>query len=660
MAGKNVANRSHGTEKPNGTNGTKSLAPKGSLSSFRPLYKGPKDKDRKFTWLDTEPSEVAEAAENEETAQHAIITRLQIAEDSRKKYELHSIIIQSPWLKAALGEILEGYPGIHCGLKRLVFEAPFQPFVHRWTELKDFMGKEGLDDITMDHLNLLYNILQEELKDVIKAFEDYVVHGVITYEHAWTIFQPGQNIYSDSHHGAAGALKFRKGAYVKLQCGNAYQLTAEAIDWNGNNFGRSVERINLMEWVGTTQILSLSAFPLSFHPAKDKVVQILTKRGRKFEELAGSHYKQYKGFAVTWDKEGKEVLTTCSGRIIVDADTFRRFSPQYVGYIEPLQAKEGIPEPEPATQKFDIETQSDEKYQFGKQAETKRIRLTEELQLICCPRVRGYSLKKKQWLLFYLDLIKEIEFNEDAFQALVLPEDQKELILSFAESQAMNNSAFDDVISGKGRGHITLLSGPPGVGKTLTAESVAEHMRAPLYMMSAGDLGINPDQVETKLTNILDMIAKWNAVLVLDECDVFLEARSAHDLERNKLISIFLRVLEYYEGILFLTTNRVDNIDATFQSRIHVSLAYPDLTMSSRRVIWENFLNAMGVLEGSADWKGEDLDELSKVQLNGRQIKNVLKSAALLSARKKQPLGRKYVDMVLAIEKRRPEVAEGF
>jgi ATP-dependent Lon protease len=93
----------------------------------------------------------------------------------------------------------------------------------------------------------------------------------------------------------------------------------------------------------------------------------------------------------------------------------------------------------------------------------------------------GYSLKKKQWLLFYIDLIKDIKFSENAFDALVLPEDQKELILSFAESQAMNRTAFDDVISGKGKGHITLLSGPPGVGKTLTAESVAEHMKVCLF-----------------------------------------------------------------------------------------------------------------------------------------------------------------------------------
>lgn len=182
-------------------------------------------------------------------------------------------------------------------------------------------------------------------------------------------------------------------------------------------------------------------------------------------------------------------------------------------------------------------------------------------------------------------------------------------------------------------------------------------MRAPLFMMSACDLGINPNQVESKLTNILEIIAKWNAVLLLEECNVFLEARSAHDLERNKPVSILLRVLEYYEGLLFLTTNRVDNIDAAFQSRIHIRMAYPDLTTDSRRHIWENFLKGLDVLDG---FEKKDLDELATVELNGRQIKNVLKSAALLAARKKDTLGRKYVDTMLAVERWRPGVAVRF
>ena len=129
-------------------------------------------------------------------------------------------------------------------------------------------------------------------------------------------------------------------------------------------------------------------------------------------------------------------------------------------------------------------------------------------------------------------------------------------------------------------------------------------MRAPLYMMSAGDLGLSSAEVESSLSNVLEMATKWNAILLLDEADVFLEQRSSNDLERNKLVSIFLRILEYYEGVLFLTTNRVDNIDAAFQSRIHISMQYDELSLSARKQVWSNFLGAAVKGGRHAFWGG--------------------------------------------------------
>lgn len=189
------------------------------------------------------------------------------------------------------------------------------------------------------------------------------------------------------------------------------------------------------------------------------------------------------------------------------------------------------------------------------------------------------------------------------------------------------------------------------MGKTLTAEAVAESLHVPLHTLSSGDLGSDPWEVESGLSRILELVARWNAILLLDECDVFLEARSTHDLERNKVVSIFLRTLEYYEGILFMTTNRVDNIDAAFQSRIHVSLEYPDLTAASRAQIWRNFL---GGFKATPEVTDEYIEELARLPLNGRQIKNILKTAQLLASRKKSVLKRQFIDTVLAIEKRRP------
>ena len=94
-----------------------------------------------------------------------------------------------------------------------------------------------------------------------------------------------------------------------------------------------------------------------------------------------------------------------------------------------------------------------------------RIPLSDDQLVHCSPLLKGYALKSKQWLEFFVDVVSEIKWNEGVFANLVLPEDQKELILAFAESQVKYKDKFDDVISGKGKGIILLLSGGPGIGK---------------------------------------------------------------------------------------------------------------------------------------------------------------------------------------------------
>ncbi|WQF82149.1 Putative AAA+ ATPase domain, ATPase, AAA-type, core [Colletotrichum destructivum] len=617
----------------------KPLAPFGSIASPKNIYKSPKDSDGNWTWVDKYPEDVEDAAENEETAQYAVVVRNVKSNDSRKKLEADSIVIQSPWLKKALADVLDGYTGVACELDRLEFEAPFRPFVHRWTEFRKYLDNRDLDDTTREHLAILHDILQYEIGHSIKAFEDYVVKGVITFEHLWMMFQPGAVVLA-AHKGPLSAFELDETEYMENQCGKFLQLRADCVDYGGKTFGRHREKINIPEFLGTKKITGLNAYPWAFHPDREALRAALIRRGSIFEELAGHHYKQYSGTAITWDREGNEVPIQVEGRVVIDINSFNRFSPYYnTRYLSDWTAK-------------DAEALSAWKRQHGGPGKDgSNPKLTPYHQMLARSRTRGYSLKLKKWLDFFVEQVTEITWNTNAFDKLVLPEDQKELILAFSESQ-LDGSTFDDVISGKGKGIICLLSGPPGVGKTLTAEAVAENLRVPLHTLSSGDLGSEPWEVENGLARILELVARWDAILLLDECDVFLEARSAHDLERNKVVSIFLRTLEYYEGILFMTTNRVGNIDPAFQSRIHVSLEYPDLTAESRRLIWGNFLKGATLESEVSD---EDVAELAALPLNGRQIKNVLKTAQLLAARKKSPLRRSFIDVVLNIEKRRPQ-----
>ena len=262
------------------------------------------------------------------------------------------------------------------------------------------------------------------------------------------------------------------------------------------------------------------------------------------------------------------VKVNLNSRVILDCEAHNRFLPNQAVHVSNLESPK---QPSAASRSFEdgVDDEDDsfselsaEEYlptpntEDSSDAKPKRRPLTEKELLLAVPFVRGYAIKAKTWFKLYVDQITDINFNENAFASLVLDDGHKKLIKACVETQRKYKNTFDDIISGKGRGMIMLLAGRPGVGKTLTAESVSEHMKVPLYMMSAGDLGLSPSGIEDALNTVMDMVAKWNAVLLLDEADVFLEARSTHELERNKLVSIFLRALEYYEGILFLTTNR--------------------------------------------------------------------------------------------------------
>ncbi|TDZ24191.1 ATP-dependent zinc metalloprotease FtsH [Colletotrichum orbiculare MAFF 240422] len=213
-----------------------------------------------------------------------------------------------------------------------------------------------------------------------------------------------------------------------------------------------------------------------------------------------------------------------------------------------------------------------------------------------------------------------------------------------------------DVIRGKGKGLVILLHGAPGVGKTATAEAIAAENSKPLFPITCGDLGFSPGAVDKSLRDIFRYAHLWDCILLLDEADVFLtqRSRSGGNLERNALVGVFLRVLEYYSGVLFLTTNRVGALDEAFQSRVHLSLCYPPLSLSDTLQILQSNLNRLPRWENMADKTDPEgylkvNDEAIRIFVkeqyrayvktsphkkgpwNGRQIRNAVQIAAGLA-----------------------------
>ncbi|KAG8534018.1 uncharacterized protein KY384_000860 [Bacidia gigantensis] len=576
--------------------------------------------DKRGQWTDKYPYFVKNPPENQQTISHAVIVRNKRSTDSRKKFEIESIVVQSPLLKRALHGIFTGYPGITTDLERLEFKAPFPPFVHRWREFEQATVNET-DLATKQHLALLWNILEVDLKDKLQKMKDYARHNIIDAELLWTLFEPDCLVLSSKD----GSERLYRCLKVDTENNDCCTIEAQYVDWDGERFGTAMTSLALPSFRGTKPLTRLNAMPLSRHPNKTDIEQRILQRGKTFESLRGYHFKAYDGLGQQ-DVDGQAARYNVQGRIIIDTAAYNLFNPNSQVQVSSFQTKGSNNE----------------------KGGSRNRPLSRENLLLSRDTVRAYSLKDKKWLSVFINDVTEVAWDDAAFDSLVLNGNTKDLILAFAESQVKRQPTFDDVIKGKGRGTIMLLSGPPGVGKTLTAESVAEVMKVPLYMLSAGDLGTDPVEVDKTLNRTLEMTTKWRAVLLLDEADVFLLSRNAHDLERNKLVSIFLRVLEYYEGFLFLTTNRIQDIDAAFESRIHLSLQYEDLGPQGRKHVWKSFLQTCETAHG--EFSDEKLRVLAQHKLNGRQIKNVVKPALLLAARQNQPLKFEHVDTVLQIK----------
>jgi hypothetical protein len=241
------------------------------------------------------------------------------------------------------------------------------------------------------------------------------------------------------------------------------------------------------------------------------------------------------------------------------------------------------------------------------------------------PFVRVFSMKHKNY--FYVDVedLKEHVFHQDGKDKIVLPSNMRVALESIFN--AKQGHIFGDIFHGRHGGIVVLANGPSGVGKTLTAEVFAEFQKRPLYTMEMSEIGTSLKDVEMNLQKIFARAKKWNAVLLFDEADIFLSERVSSDLERSAIVGIFLRLLDYYEGTFFLTTNRGESIDKAFKSRVTLYLNYPELIPETRKSIWQSMLASAGVeaTEDETSW-----DQVSEAVLNGRQIRNQVRLLKLM------------------------------
>ncbi|KAM5353409.1 hypothetical protein ACJ41O_000059 [Fusarium nematophilum] len=615
---------------------------------------------------------------DETTAADPIIHRHTFSDN---EWNTESFTIQSPAMRALVRTALADYQDLDPELEKWTFRPPFMPIVHRWDRLRGLCeGSTGSGSPTTEASTQLMEFLRPIVAAEVEALARTRETGNVTFKDMWQIFAP-HDLVVTKFYGVEAVCRVTKYELKEPQrCPSYWAIDMEYLDWNGSRCGYASTTVNIMEFDGYRRVGSLPAFPLSFSSSATDIRQRLTERGRKFEALRGYHFQSGSGTKILLDKPEERPI---AGRVIIDAFAYYFTNdivkPDLAPLNRPLNAPEKKEKKKNDKDKKDDEVYNDDDVECGwgdpecdyspswdsptprpgeegnaemtiKPRENSPGRseeldaLTDDQCLVATPWVKGLDLKTKEWAQFCVDDLSPITWNDAAFENLVLPGTEKQLAWEFVENKSLANN-FDDFIQDKGRGIIILMFGPPGVGKTYTAEAVAEKSRVPLYSMSAGDLGTKPKEVEKALERALGLCGLWNAMLLLDEADVFLGARTDSDLSRNELVSVFLTKLEYYTGCCFLTTNRTASIDPAFQSRVDLFLPYKDLTVPARRQVWRNFITRAG-----GDVSAEHLDTLAEIHLNGREIKNLIKSVHLLSLKGG---GKMQIDRLLMLARNR-------
>lgn len=186
-----------------------------------------------------------------------------------------------------------------------------------------------------------------------------------------------------------------------------------------------------------------------------------------------------------------------------------------------------------------------------------------------------------------------------------------------------------------GNSLLMLFRGGPGTGKTYMAEATAEMMRKPLYRVTCGDIGTEPDQFKNHLNSVFKLATLWGCIVLFEDADVFLAqcTCTADDRHRNDLSSVFTHTLDRHGGIVILTSTRSATFDGALMSRVRLRVNHGPLDKLQRKELWrEIFAQESKVHSGfNIDKLMPHLDFLSEFEMDGRQIRNSVKTARQVS-----------------------------
>ncbi|TRX89587.1 hypothetical protein FHL15_009496 [Xylaria flabelliformis] len=458
----------------------------------------------------------------------------------------------------------------------------------------------------------------------------------------------------------------------------ATHLRLYYIDFDGQRFAPVRGDASIEFFEGEKEITKLPIYPVRFHKDHEYFLRELRERGQRFREIvsSGNPTFSYQGWTLTKDPSGHDIESrpgqgatwpeNVESDVIVDFNEAFQVNPWWKPAFQQFPEAESF-YPTITRDEFPIVEWSDRsrfkefasreemvveydavrELEWAKFAETDPFigqseaseplghlaqTLTPDDLALLPSRLFVYALRSRSFINADIKYLKPVRDTLNPLESLQLPEKHKVMIQSAVfghlekkkvrRRATLLNSEFpdQDVIHGKGRGLAVLLHGPPGVGKTATAEAIAHFYKKPLFPITSSDLGTDPWDVEAKLSEIFRLANLWDCILLLDEAETLLAQREKKDnnLQKSSLVSgkqatysfisdvstgltydnsVFLRTLEYYSGILFLTTNRPDVMDDAVKSRVQVSLQYPRLGLIETLAIFQTNLDRLMDIE---------------------------------------------------------------
>ncbi|KAK1759113.1 hypothetical protein QBC47DRAFT_371081 [Echria macrotheca] len=446
---------------------------------------------------------------------------------------------------------------------------------------------------------------------------------------------------------------------------------------------------------GRRKIKDLCVFPVRFLPEFDQRVLEFKKRGERFLRSIQLGHVWYKGQTLLIDPKGKrdrngngklaEATDDYEGDVIVDfrgaiADNFRwrlKHHPeedQSVGSSTTVELyrvvcwNENTKSPRiVAESHYELVVGNDDIERFERstfRAEDRfvatadrdlgKVQLTDKDLVLLPLRVYGFRLGVRSYDLLNVNGITEINYNPSALDELEIGNFHKKMIQSLVDShfkdKALANAhpELENYRGSKAQGLVILIQGPPGVGKTATAQATAQVTQRPLLSIGLEDV----DVMGEKFRWLFGRAEAWGAVILLDEVDVYLSHRSAHDMNANIMVTVFLHVLENFSGIIFLTTNRPGVLDEAVKSRAHAIICYQPLNLERTIRVFqlnikklirdEEIRNSLTegnelvvmedqVIEFARDHYLSHCKEKELTPWNGRQIANAFRIATSLA-----------------------------